>query len=45
MNNQLILNALDAMGLALTNHDHIWTSEERKLYEKAIKELRANDGR
>ena len=31
-----IVNALDALALALTNHDHQWTDEERSLYEKAI---------
>jgi len=27
--------ALDALALALTNHNHVWTPEERKLYEAA----------
>jgi hypothetical protein len=28
--------ALDALGLALANHDHQWTDAERDLYERAI---------
>jgi hypothetical protein len=39
MNIPLIINALDAMGLALTDHNHQWTEEDRSIYEKAIKEL------
>lgn len=34
---EIILKALDALGLALANHNHVWTSEERDLYEKAVK--------
>ena len=34
--NQVIIRALDALALALTNHKHQWTEWERKLYEKAI---------
>lgn len=39
MDKQKITAALDALGLALANHDHRWTPEERKLYEEAHKEL------
>lgn len=30
-----VLNALDKLALALTEHKHQWTSEERSLYEEA----------
>lgn len=36
------IHALDALGLALSNHGHHWTERERTLYEQAIKILRAN---
>jgi len=39
MNKELI-EALDALALALTDHNHQWTNKERKLYEKAILILR-----
>lgn len=32
----IIIKALDALGLALSNHDHVWTDEERQLYESAV---------
>lgn len=32
-----ILKALDALGLALVNHGHQWTPEERSLYERAVR--------
>jgi len=31
-----IARALDALALALTDHGHIWTDEEVRLYEAAI---------
>lgn len=34
-----IVEALDALGLALTNYKHQWTDEERRLYDNAIKLL------
>jgi hypothetical protein len=34
-----ILDALDALALALTNHGHEWTDRERELYEDAIDRL------
>jgi hypothetical protein len=37
-------NALDSLGLALTNHDHQWTAWERKSYEKAMNLLDLHDG-
>jgi hypothetical protein len=33
---ELITRALDTLGLALTDHHHQWTDEERALYERAI---------
>ena len=32
-----ILDALDMLGLALAEHGHVWTPEERAAYEKAVK--------
>lgn len=32
----IAIKALDALGLALTSHDHQWTKRERELYERAI---------
>jgi hypothetical protein len=33
---KIIVKALNALALALTDHSHQWTNEERHLYEKAI---------
>jgi hypothetical protein len=33
---ELIARALDKLALALTAHDHQWSTEERALYERAI---------
>lgn len=38
-NTQTVIGALDKLALALTEHHHQWTAEERKLYEKAIRIL------
>ena len=38
-----ILAALDALGLALTEHGHEWTPEERALYERACILARRED--
>lgn len=32
----ICLQALDALALALAEHHHVWTDEERTLYEQAI---------
>jgi len=32
----IVTEALDALGLALVEHDHIWTTRQRQLYERAI---------
>ncbi len=34
-----IIEALDAIALALTDQNHKWTTRERRLYEKAISVL------
>lgn len=34
--NNIILEALDELGKALTDHNHVWTPELRTLYEKAV---------
>jgi len=36
---QIIVKALDKLALALSDHEHQWTTEERSLYEKAIASL------
>ena len=33
---QLIIEALNMLALALTDHKHQWTAEERRLYERAM---------
>lgn len=33
---QLVLGALDSLGLALTEHGHTWTEGEREIYEQAV---------
>ena len=33
--NKKLLEALDALGVALAGQDHVWTNEERRLYEEA----------
>ena len=38
-NTQIIIRALDKLGLALTDHEHQWTNEERRLYERAMASL------
>ena len=38
-----VLDALDALALALASHDHQWTDKERQLYEAAITELTSGD--
>jgi hypothetical protein len=35
----VVTNALDELGLALTNHKHKWSSKERNLYERATRVL------
>ena len=33
---QIITKTLDRLGIALADHNHQWTDEERGLYEEAI---------
>jgi len=33
---EVIIRAIDKLGLALAEHNHQWTVEERELYEKSI---------
>ena len=40
---QLILGALDSLGVSLADHDHEWTVGERTIYEEAINLLTALD--
>ena len=40
MSNLRIIQTLDKLALALTEHKHRWTQEERKLYEQAIAQLK-----
>ncbi|XUX01019.1 MAG: hypothetical protein TUN42_03240 [Dehalogenimonas sp.] len=32
----LVIDALNALGVALADHGHQWTNDERELYEKAV---------
>jgi hypothetical protein len=34
-----MLDALDALGLALFDEGHVWTDRERELYERATERL------
>lgn len=36
---ELLIMALDTLGLALVHHNHQWTNKERELYEKAMAAL------
>ncbi len=40
-----IQQALDSLGMALANHNHTWTDEERKSYETACAILKREAGR
>lgn len=42
MSNEEILECLDALGLALAEHDHQWTPEQRSSYERCAAFLRIN---
>ena len=35
----LIIGALDSLGVALAGHEHEWTVGEREIYEQAIELL------
>lgn len=35
-----VLDALDALALALAGHGHVWSAEERAQYEHAVELLR-----
>lgn len=39
---QIVVGALDSLGVALADHDHEWTVGERTIYEEAIKFLTAS---
>src|SRR5438094_5302461 len=39
---QIIVGALDSLGVALADHDHEWTVGERTIYEEAINVLTAS---
>jgi hypothetical protein len=34
-----VLEALDALAVALVGHGHVWTDHERALYEAAVERL------
>lgn len=38
---KMALAALNKLGLALVDEDHVWTNEERRLYESAARTLTA----
>lgn len=37
---QLVLGALDSLGVALVEHDHQWSDGERAIYEEALNILK-----
>jgi hypothetical protein len=37
---QTVTDALNTLGVALADHDHKWTLEQRSLYQKAIRILK-----
>jgi hypothetical protein len=39
---QIVIGALDSLGVALVEHDHNWTVGERAIYEEAIKIVHTN---
>jgi hypothetical protein len=40
---QLVLGALDSLGVALADHGHQWTEGERAIYEKAVEIVTKED--
>lgn len=40
---QLVLGALDSLGVALADHEHQWSDGERAIYEEARRVMGAND--
>jgi hypothetical protein len=38
---QILLEALDTLGVALADKDHQWTFEQRHLYERAVRIVKA----
>lgn len=40
----IVVDALDALGVALAGHKHRWTAEERGLYERAVRAAQVNCG-
>lgn len=44
MKNEEILECLDALGLALAEHDHQWTPEQRSSYERCAAFLATSSG-
>ena len=43
MDKELIKEALNELGSALSDHKHKWTNEQRGLYDKAMNELNKNN--
>lgn len=41
---QTALMTLDRLGVSLADHGHVWTDEERALYESAVADLTASCG-
>ena len=40
---EIIKEALDRLAAALVKHNHKWTNQERRLYNKAIKATASRD--
>lgn len=45
LSRQLVIGALDSLGLALTDRGHHWTAGERAIYEQATAILLATRSR
>lgn len=40
VNTQLLKDCIESLGLALTEHEHQWTMQQRRLWERAWVEIR-----
>lgn len=40
----IVVDALDALGVALAGHKHRWSKDERGLYERAVRAAQVNCG-
>jgi len=40
----IVVDALDALGVALAGHKHRWSKDERGLYDRAVRAAQVNCG-